>query len=96
MVGRAAQGDAMSTPDYAINAQVRRVLSRRWIRQQSLDVGTTDGVVLVRGRLEVEPGGPEVVDRDGLEWRVRRELARIPGVVDVVVEFHRPEGEGAR
>jgi hypothetical protein len=82
--------------DFAINARARRAIARRWIRCDHLDVGTTDGVVLVKGRLELEPGGPELVDRERLIRGLRSDLTAIPGVVDVVMEFHRGEGEPSR
>jgi hypothetical protein len=79
--------------DFAINARVRRTLGRRWIRPQRLDVGTTDGVVFVKGPLEVEPGFREPFDRERLIRQLRSDLQAIPGVVDVVLEFRTTQGE---
>jgi hypothetical protein len=79
--------------DFAINARVRRTLGRRWIRPQRLDVGTTDGVVFVKGPLEVEPGFREPFDRERLIRQLRSDLQAIPGVVDVVLEFRATQGE---
>jgi hypothetical protein len=87
---------AVAEQDFAINAQVRRALARRWIRSECLDIGTTDGVVLVKGRLELEPGGSQPVDRERLIRRLRTDLTAIPGVMDIVMEFHRGEQEAAR
>jgi len=85
----------VSAEDFAINARVRQALARRWIRHQGLEVGTTDGVVLVKGRLDMEPGGPDVPGEDfpqeRLVRRLRADLVAIPGVVDVVMEFHRSD-----
>ena len=83
----------MAARDFAINARVRRTLNRRWIRPQRLDVGTTDGVVFVKGPLEVEPGFREPLDREHLIRQLRSELQAIPGVVDVVLEFRATQGE---
>jgi hypothetical protein len=87
---------AVRVDDFAINARVRQTLARRWIQHQSLEVGTTDGVVLVKGRLVMEPGGledpQEGFPRERFVRRLKTELAAIPGVVDVVVEFHRSDG----
>lgn len=83
----------MSERDFAINARVRRTLGRRWVRPEWLDVGTTDGVVFVKGPLEVEPGFREPFDRERLIRQLRSDLRAIPGVVDVVLEFRAPQGE---
>ncbi len=76
--------------DYAINARVRQVLRRRWVRGDGLEIGTTDGVVLLRGPLELEPVScredEDSLDRERFLWRLRSELKAIPGVVDVVME----------
>lgn len=90
--------DAAAAPpaDFAINAQVRRVLTRRWVRTDGLEVGTTDGVVLIKGSLDREPGSltmsAEPDARDRFVRKLRGELMAIPGVTQVVLEFHPAEG----
>jgi hypothetical protein len=86
----------VTAPDFAIQARVRRTLARRWIQAEGLDVGTTDGVVFVKGWLEVEPGHPVPFDRERLIRGIRSDLSAIAGVVDVVLEFHREPGESER
>ena len=82
-------------PDFEINARVRQVLARRWVVQHELEIGTTDGVVVLKGRLAREPGGPAAADcpeaRETFLRRLRSELKGIPGVVDVVMELHDAE-----
>lgn len=100
---RATDGRTGASPsgpaDFAINARVRQVLTRRWVRTDGLDVGTTDGVVLIRGRLEREPGGltlssdPDAGER--FARRLKSEIKAIPGVTDVLMEIHETE-RGAR
>lgn len=88
------KGYCPGSADFAINAKVRQVLARRWVIPEKLEVGTTDGVVLLKGHLEREPAGPgtEDVDARGLFLRrLRTELKAIPGVVDVVMDA--PEAE---
>ena len=86
----------MREKDFAIHARVRRALARRWVRADRLEIGTTEGVVLLKGRLETEPG--DRADSAGNEaWGrfvqdLSRELRAIPGVVDVVLEI-RPAGK---
>ncbi len=76
--------------DFAINAKVRQVLARRWVQMKGLEVGTTDGVVLIKGRLEREPGGltlqGDALAQERFLWRLRSELRAIPGVADVVMD----------
>ncbi|MBP7669501.1 MAG: hypothetical protein KA123_02875 [Candidatus Eisenbacteria bacterium] len=81
--------------DYAINARVRRVLARHWIDPGSFEVGTTDGVVVMKGRPSFAMEGEEF--RDPLRCarmlqRLKSEVAAIPGVNDVVVDLHGGEG----
>ncbi len=77
--------------DFAINARVRHILTRRWIKREGLQIGTTDGVVVVRGPLERESAGPGIEEsqtaHDQFLRRLRTELLGIPGVVDVVMEI---------
>ena len=81
--------------DFAINAKVRQLLARRWVRIEGLEVGTTAGVVVIKGCLEREPGGlsmgndADVGDR--FVRRLRGELKAIPGVADVVLEIRPTE-----
>ena len=76
--------------DFAINAKVRHLLARRWVRNDGLEIGTTNGVVFLRGLLCREPGGPleeeTPLARERFLWRLRTELLAIPGVVEVVMD----------
>ncbi len=89
--GRDLQRNPDQPADFAINAKVRQVLARRWVQSEGLEVGTTDGVVLLKGRVEREPGGGSAagdgVARDRFLWRLRSELRAIPGVVEVVMDM---------
>jgi hypothetical protein len=82
--------DEVQPADFAINAKVRHVLARRWVRKDGLEVGTTDGVVFLRGNLDREPGGPPEEEnpmaRERFLWRLRNELLAIPGVMEVVMD----------
>jgi hypothetical protein len=86
--------------DFAINANVRRALARRWVRAERLEVGVTEGVVLLRGPLEVEAGGgadlAEPDARGRFLRRLRSDLLGLKGVTDVVMDVQRMEGEGER
>ena len=86
----------MEARDFAINAQVRQVLRRHWVCAEAIDIGTTCGVVLLRGQLALEPGGGLDLDEEAARVRflgqLRGEVRAIPGVVDVVMEFHRHRG----
>lgn len=92
-------GRAEAPADFAINARVRHVLARRWVQTDGLEVGTTDGVVLIKGRIEREPGGLTLASDtdagDRFVHRLRSEIKAIPGVTDVVMEIHGAE-RGAR
>lgn len=94
---RADQAEAPA--DFAINARVRQVLTRRWVRTDGLEVGTTAGVVLIKGRIEREPGGLALGGDgdagDRFVRRLRSEIKAIPGVTDVVMEIPSAE-RGAR
>lgn len=82
--------DEVQPADFAINAKVRHVLARRWVKKDGLEVGTTDGVVFLRGTLEREPGGPleeeNPMARKRFLWRLRNELMAISGVMEVVMD----------
>lgn len=92
------EADEARPADYAINARVRQVLSRRWVKLQDLEVGTTDGVVVLKGKLERELDGARgSMDREAYErflWRLRSELKAIPGVTDVAMEVCDTERTG--
>jgi hypothetical protein len=90
-VARTLQSSSAESPaaDFAINARVRQVLTRRWVRRDQLEIGTTDGVVVLKGQIEREPAAVETEDPGAQErflWRLRAELKAIPGVVDVVMD----------
>lgn len=76
--------------DSKIQAKVRILLARRWVDLRAVTIGTTNGVVYVGGDLQTA-GGPGA-DAPGLipgrsdAWleRIRREIASIPEVRDVV------------
>lgn len=98
IVGAPASEGAPADPpaDFAINAQVRQLLARRWVQTERLEVGTTDGVVVIKGNLDREPGSltmsadPDA--RDRFVRKLRCELKSIPGVTEVVLEVHPMEG----
>jgi len=81
----------MASVDYAIQARVRQLLARHWVRAEGLVVGTTEGVVVLKGPLAVEPGGGTRLDdplqRARFLQRLRTEVAAIPGVREVVLEM---------
>ncbi len=82
--------------DFTIHARVRQVLTRRWVRTDGLEVGTTDGVVVIKGSLDREPGGFTVGSDPAVRERfiksLTRELKGIPGVTEVVLELRPSEG----
>lgn len=89
----ASNGPSSGQPaDFAINAKVRQLLARRWVCVDGLEVGTTDGVVVIKGSLEREPGsltmGSDSDVGDRFVRRLRGELKAIRGVTDVVLEVH--------
>ncbi len=88
--------------DSKIQARVRILLARRWVDLRSVTVGTTNGVVYIGGTLRTTggwrgqgtaPGGAEdrsPADARGPDpWlsRIRREIAEIPEVRDVVFQL---------
>jgi hypothetical protein len=82
--------------DSKIQAQVRILLARRWVDLRALTIGTTNGVVYVGGALKAGgPGAPATPNgpSEGV-WaeKLRREIAQIPDVRDVVFRF---EDQGA-
>ncbi len=76
--------------DSRIQAKVRILLARRWVDLRAVTIGTTNGVVYLGGDLRTA-GGPGA-DAPGLlpgrssSWlnRLRKEIAAIPDVRDVV------------
>ena len=60
------------------------------MKLQGLEVGTTDGVVVLKGKLERElDGGRDEMDPEAYErflWRLRSELKAIPGVTEIAME----------
>jgi hypothetical protein len=87
----------VSSQDYRINAEVRRLLVSRWVDVSSLQIGTTNGVVYLMGSFE--PMVEDALERVGhvherdpsqrllrLLMLVEKELRRLRGVRDVV--FH--------
>jgi hypothetical protein len=81
----------MPNKDYVINARVRRVLARHWIEPSNLEVGTTDGVVVLKGRLalELEDGAclTDPLRCARVLRRLKADVAAIPGVHEVVMEL---------
>jgi hypothetical protein len=83
---------AVSVHDYRINAEVRRLLTSRWVDVSRLQIGTTNGVVYLMGHLDSVIGDPE---RDEiaserpmrLAMLVEKELRRMPMVRDVVFKL---------
>ncbi|MBD3237811.1 MAG: hypothetical protein GF330_14000 [Candidatus Eisenbacteria bacterium] len=83
----------MSTSDFAIQARVQRLLARHWIRTDCLEVGTTQGVVVLKGRLEYLLGGSlgaECVAEQASQ-ALRAAIRRLPGVVDVAMQVREPQ-----
>ncbi len=81
------------TIDSRIQAQVRILLTRRWVDLRAVTIGTTNGVVYIGGSLR-RAGGPsgDGPGDSGDSWlkRIHREIAAIPEVRDVVFQ-----GDGA-
>lgn len=87
----------MAGSDFTISAQVRRQLVRRWVRAESLEVGVTEGVVLLRGSLVLEAGGAidlaDLTARSRFLRRLRGDLLSLQGVRDVVMDLRQTGGE---
>jgi hypothetical protein len=83
---------AVSVHDYRINAEVRRLLTSRWVDVSRLQIGTTNGVVYLMGHLDSVIGDPES-DENGAERALRlaalvdKELRRLPMVRDIVYKL---------
>ena len=83
----------MRLADYKLNAQVRRLLVRRWIDLGRLDYGVTNGVVYLRGCLRTSGLDDERNSEDArleeitLAGRLERALRQIPGVRDVIFQL---------
>jgi len=95
----------VSTQDYRINAEARRLLVSRWVDVSVLQIGTTNGVVYLLGNFEpvVEdalqragyPPEPNPVQRLlRLVGLVEKELRRIPGVRDIVFNLRNIRKKG--
>jgi hypothetical protein len=86
--------------DFGINGRVRHVLAKRWVRSETLEIGVTEGVVLLKGYLDLEPGGGADLTNGGARARflrrLRGDLLGIPGVTDVVMDLHSSEESAAR
>ena len=86
----------MAVSDVVINARARRVLARHWVAPEGLEVGTTDGVVVVKGRLVLEPEGGaglgDLLRRARLLQGLRSELAGIAGVRQVLIDVDGGQG----
>ncbi|MCK4414093.1 MAG: hypothetical protein KAY32_11160 [Candidatus Eisenbacteria sp.] len=85
----------MPNEDYAIHARVHQLLQRHWIRSERLAVTTADGVVVLSGALAVEPGGgvdlKDATRCTRFLYRLRADVAAIPGVQDVVLNLEYSE-----
>ena len=95
----------MSSQDYRINAEVRRMLVSRWVDVSLLQIGTTNGVVYLMGSFEplVEDALQrlgQVQERDPAQRLLRllllvdKELRRLRGVRDVVLNFRNVRRKG--
>lgn len=95
----------MSSQDYRINAEVRRLLVSRWVDVSTLQIGTTNGVVYLMGSFE--PAVEDALQRVGqppeqdpaqrllrLLMVVDRDLRRLRGVRDVVLNFRNVRRKG--
>jgi hypothetical protein len=95
-VARQARGGAVSAQDYRVNAEARRLLVSRWVDVAALQIGTTNGVIYVLGRLDTTVEDPHKRD-DARQRSVERllilvsalekDLRRIRDVRDVVLKF---------
>jgi len=95
----------VSSQDYRINAEVRRLLVSRWVDVSTLQIGTTNGVVYLMGSFE--PAVEDALQRVGqppeqdpaqrllrLLMVVDRDLRRLRGVRDVVLNFRNVRRKG--
>ena len=84
----------MERQDSQILAEVRSLLERRWVDLSQLHLGTTNGVVYIEGILR--PRFEALHDgRSSMLFgsRLKKEIASIEGVRDVVVAALVPVGE---
>jgi hypothetical protein len=84
----------MERLDSQILAEVRSLLERRWVDLSQLRLGTTNGVVYVEGILR--PRFDAVEGQRGsaaFGGKLKKEIAAIAGVRDVVLAALVPVGE---
>ena len=97
----------MSVVDYRINAEVRRHLVSRWVDVTAIQIGTTNGVVYLLGRLDTTMEDPErrtgesrrqatLVRMLRLAIQLERELRKLRDVRDVVFKFDNVTKRGGR
>lgn len=97
----------MSVVDYRINAEVRRHLVSRWVDVAEIQIGTTNGVVYLLGRLDTTMEDPErnagssrrqaaLVRLLRLAMQLERELRKLRDVRDVVFRFDNVSKRGGR
>jgi hypothetical protein len=97
----------LSVQDYRINAEVRRFLVSRWVDVELLQLGATNGVVYLMGRLDTTLQDPsrrvdENVHRNAAErvlqlaMMLEKELRRIRDVRDVVFKLENAYKRGGR
>jgi hypothetical protein len=95
----------VSSQDYRINAEVRRLLVSRWVDVSLLQIGTTNGVVYLMGSFE--PAVEDALQRVGqppekdpaqrilrLLMQVDKDLRRLRGVRDVVLNLRNVRRKG--
>ena len=75
----------MSSQDFRINAAVQNILGRRRVSTGTMDFGTTNGVVYVRGSLLATVPAAKDPAGGGLLQDIEREIRTVPGVRDVVL-----------
>ena len=97
----------MSAQDYRVNAEARRLLVSRWVDVSALQIGTTNGVIYVLGRLDTTVEDPGKRDerrrRTGVGERLlilvsalEKDLRRIRDVRDVVFKLDNLSKRGGR
>ena len=97
----------MSAQDYRINAEVRRHLVSRWVDIQQLQLGTTNGVIYVIGKLDTTMEDPRRRLEEGagrlsaervlrLAMHLERELRGIRDVRDVIFKLDNVLKRGGR